>query len=221
MSVTELNYSVKDSLGKAEKGTLVSKNVFLYDETGNMIEQQSNAVLSNQIPSTFRCKYDSKGNMIESEHYDEHGTAIFKSVSRYDHNGNILTSKMYDRGNLRVDYSRIEYKYDKYEKIEEQKSHNRNGLYERRATYLYDKQGNTIELKSYDENDKFIYKQVTAYDAQGNSTKVIGYDPDGSVASIYTTEYVFDKKGNWVIKRLYKAGKPSSYLEREITYYRE
>ena len=218
-SITLLTYGAIDSMGRAEKGTLEWQNTFLYDDEGNMVKQINQPVTDNEIAGTISNSYDTKGNVIEQIHYNEFGKETFKSINKFDNKGNIISSEAYDEGIKRTDNSRSEYEYDVNDNIKEIKTYNSKGQYYGKSTYQYDDRGNVIEALDYNEYDHFIYKGITRYDAKNNEIERVGYNADGSVASKSVMEYIFDDKGNWIIKRFYKNGKPDGYHERKIEYY--
>ena len=219
-SITDENFNVIDSLGKAERGFITSRNIFLYDEKGNMIKQICEPVTKNQIASILVNNYDGKGNSIKSIHYDEFGKETFRSENKFDDKGSIISSDAYDNGIRRKeDNSKIGYEYDSKNNVIEIKESNRQGRYDGKTRYQYDQRGNVIERLMYNEHDKLIYKSFTRYDSKNNNIEMVGYDADGSVASKYRFEYVFDNLGNWIIKRAYKNEKPDGYYDRKIKYY--
>ncbi len=67
-------------------------------------------------------------------------------------------------------------------------------------------------------------KEIFKYNEYGDEVKVVntktieGTKRNYTETKIKTTQYVYDKKGNWVCKKVFKDGKLISWVEREVYY---
>ena len=67
-------------------------------------------------------------------------------------------------------------------------------------------------------------KEIFKYNEYGDEVKVVntktieGTKRNYTETKIKTTQYVYDKKGNWVCKKVFENGKLISWVEREVYY---
>ena len=107
-SVREINYTVIDKLGEIQKGNKQGESYILFNNKGNMIEQNSDAGVSRK----FIFKYDDKGNKIEWKMYKKDRLQVNETIKfkKFDSVDNWIESIVFEDDKPRLITEReIEY----------------------------------------------------------------------------------------------------------------
>ncbi|NRF40382.1 hypothetical protein [Pedobacter foliorum] len=213
---------------------LVSKNKFIYDQKGVLIERivydtiDSNKVsqkvsyiyeddeLFEELGETYRIRhvYDDKGKKL-AEKYTSVNSDYLK---RYDYSidGELVRMTSYNsKGKLLYSES---FKYDDQKALlklihivpdSSDKSF--------QAIYTSDIKGRHLSTRVYATNGYILYTNKFNYDFEGQLNEEIRYNYSGAFLFKKRFKYVYDKAGNWTL--LANKNKTSSYLTiREIQY---
>ena len=114
-------------------------------------------------------EYDSAGNMVRYENYDENGGLSYYYLSEYDSNGNEIKAEFYEGdGKLESAYTS---EYDANGNIIKQDRRDSNGELTDYWLYTYNADGQKIREESYDETGKRWEYTQYLYDDTG---KIMG-----------------------------------------------
>lgn len=176
-----------------------------YDKNGNLVEWKS--YKEGNLWSCYKCKYNSSGNEIESDSYDNDGSLLYSYKYEYDIKGNLVEQKQYyyyeDLG--RKLNSSYRFWYDSNRNMTEKIFYDESGELWTSTKYEYDADGNMIEEKIYNENGSLRTFSKYEYDINGNKINYKEYMSDG----LLLREKEYDQNGymiknySWLSKRLY------------------
>ena len=233
-------YKVTDKSGKITKGMINDYYLVKYNKEGNieLYFEKSQAGFYKHI-----YKYDSLGNRIQRDNYNENGDLNSKIKAKFDANSVLLeVSKFNIYGGIEYTYTykydkegnpteviksdkngglinKWIYKYDSNKRKIEEIQYNNKGLLENKFTYKYDLKDNITEKESYKQNGLYI-KYIYKFDKNGNEIEINSYNKKSELLSKWTMEYVFDKHDNWIKQTTYNnSGKAEFINERKIVYY--
>src|SRR5690554_1197246 len=139
----------------------------------------------------IQTKYNEKGNQIETNWYNSDGSLNSKIIYKYDEKGNQI----------------------------EQNEYNSDGSLNSKIIYKYDEKGNQIEQNGYNSDGSLYSKIIYKYDEKRNKIEENLYNSDGSLDRKLTSNYEYDKQGNWIKRIDYTDEIPKFILEREYEYY--
>lgn len=91
--------------------------------------------------------------------------------------------------------------------------------------YKYDSNNNIIDEKQYtkepwDKKRELDFRRTTIYDNHNNEVQSTYLDDLNRIKWRYTTDYEYDKFGNWIKKVRYRDDEPYKFSERIIQYFR-
>jgi len=209
-SYTQCTYEAFDRFGKIEKGEKLSGEQMIYNEKGNLIEENhySNGII--KWKNTY--KYDEKENLIEENRYWS-DTLYKKHTYKYDEKGNLIEANYhYYSSDSILDYSKYTYKYDEKGNLTEGNRY-LYGILDSKTIYKRDEKGNLIAENVYsDYGDGVQGGQAYEYDEKGN---LIAEYALGSLGQgVYGQTYEYDKKGNLIETNQYLYGR----LDEKCTY---
>lgn len=203
--------------GEGSKKTL-SKNVFKYDENGNMIEL-SNYKADGKLNSTVKSTYDANGKLIKEETFLGDGKIDLVSAIKTDAKGNKIEQEdVRPMGNILFNY-KYQYKYDEKGQQIERVAYRGNGSLLFKYVFKYDDNGNRTEWIQTNSDNNIIGKVIYKYNEKNNLTEQTEYSGDANVKAKFTYSYEFDKKGNWIRQKKMQDGKVVEVKERDIKYY--
>ena len=203
--------------GEGSKKTQ-SKNVFKYDENGNIIEL-SNYKADGKLNSTVKSTYDANGKLIKEETFLGDGKTDLVSTIKTDAKGNKIEQEdVRPMGNILFNY-KYQYKYDEKGQLVERVAYRGNGSLLFKYVFKYDDNGNRTEWIQTNSDNAVIGKVVYKYNEKNNLTEQTEYSGDVSVKAKFTYSYEFDKKGNWIRQKKMQDGKVVEVKERDIKYY--
>jgi antitoxin component YwqK of YwqJK toxin-antitoxin module len=152
--IIETRYDAKEAFGDLEKGDLVAKEKYKYDEDGNETEWTSYNS-DGELEGKYKYKYDEDGNQTELTSYNSDGELEGKAKLKYDEDGNETEWTSYDKdGELEWKYK---YKYDEDGNQTESTSYDKDGELEWKYKYKYefDKENNWIVETTYTDDKPF------------------------------------------------------------------
>ena len=197
---------------------VLSKNVFKYDASGNMIEL-SNYKADGKINSTIRSTYDASGKLIKEETLLGDGQVDLVSAIKTDSKGNKIEQEdVRPKGNIIFNY-KYHYKYDEKGQQTERIAYRGNGTFLFKYVFNYDDNGNRIEWIQKGSDTSVVGKVIYKYNEKNNLTEQTEYNGNGSVKAIYTYSYESDKKNNWIRRKKMQDGKVVETKERDVKYY--
>jgi hypothetical protein len=184
------------------------------------------------IPDKFIYKYDSAGNVIEQNSYDEPSDRL-SYQTKYVYDGRNRRIQMSDTmflstgryGNEKI----VTYEYDEKGRIREEKAfeNDANGLmsaeingYHRKLLMYTDGDRWTLSL-SFLRNGQLAGTRRLSRDSRGNETEDLEYDATGKLVKAIRYKYRFDKRGNWIVQQTFRWNPDSvknSFGLDEITY---
>jgi hypothetical protein len=215
-----------------------------YHNNGMLKEENFYRINSGKLE--IKKKYNKKGFLIEIDDFDWSGINIFERyIPVFDEKGNKIEESFYYAGKSIPSDKRI-YKYDIYNNLIEKKSYDLEGFKEKVIFGNYDFKGNFLSKCITYVDDMFEYKTFLKYDSTFNKIIEIIYKTNNEITrkivfkydkfgnqieelnesydsifrpQIKTTEYEFDKFGNWIKLTFYNNERPVYYSERKIKYF--
>lgn len=179
-----------------------------------------------RIISSIFYQYDSNGNVLRQEYYDNGGSLISEGTAilefTYDSSGNQTSLSFKDKNNEPCTNEdgcgSVKWEYENGNKVSERyyspKSDpiNVSGYHECRTSY--DEQGNPIQYTYYDREGELVQSGVAICEMQtdqyGNLLTTSYYDANGKPAqfndgdnSFYKSEYEYDQWGNRIRETIY------------------
>lgn len=158
-----------------------------YYEGGKMVYGDLTLYQNNQITQVIRDTYDTHGNTVESEYFDEKGQSGGKSriENTYDQYGNLLEAKSTFEGIAGCGFTGYDYEYDAAGRI----------LSKKTTSHAWSDTAEAIENKKID----YTVTETYQYDSRGNVTEYI-YSTDAPGSSIWKSEYTYwdnDQCSTW------------------------
>ena len=97
------------------------------------------------------------------------------------------------------------------------------GPKEKMFTFLNDAHGNIVEMKVFDNETKLLIStQENKINREGDIVECKNFDGNGSIQSITFTDYEYDKKQNWTVRKISdNNGRLIREEKRLIAYYSE
>lgn len=196
-SFSETDFRTKIISGEIQRGDMVSKSVYIFNENGMITEdRQYNSEGKLSWKSVF--KYDYEGHLIERATYYDSLDFRNRVVYKYDNRDNLIEeSKLNSKGEIEY---RVNYKYNR-------KGHNTEKLIFRPAekywniSVEYDENKNIIKSSSYKISEAQVTRYFYKHDPERNRVEEVYYRPDGSRGSTYID--IFDDKGNKIESEVY------------------
>ena len=210
----------------------------LYDEKRSFQKGRVVETLRKHSPFTYLSdrvlyKYDQAGDLVEENGFDLTGKLVSHHVYEYDNHGRKTqwTSRSYF-ANEDKRVHRWTYTYDGLGRVRDEKAYidGGNGFIPtdelggpHRKLNMYADSTRSNHTVNFNARGVFVGSRVSRYDRKGNELEDIGFDEKGELKEKTRYEYVFDRLGNWTVKRTYEwdfeNGKGLYRLE-EISYRR-
>lgn len=188
-------------------GRLDYKEIYNYNSIGQKINCISYN-LDGSLKEKYFWKYDNLKNNIEFSKYYPNGSLRYKSVNQFDNLGNKIVEISYIGSGAM--FAKYVYGYDIKKNIVKKSIYGYNNALYYDYTYDFDTNGNLIyEFDS-------ISQKINTYEYEKNDK--VKANENGF---IFSYEYSYDIKGNW-IKRIEYRGEakiPALITERLIEYY--
>ena len=189
---SKTSYQYNDSM------QLIKKIVF--DDNGNIIE-------------TKKYKNNSNGNKIKITTYDKFNIMTSIEENTFDESFNIIKKTIYNEDREIIELIKVEILESKKKKIE--RHYDKDGELSKVLTF----KNSNIKSKELYKYDKIIKKFIYEDDNYGNIYKNSIFKNNGDTIKIYSYEYKYDKKNNWIERVFFEDGKPIGITERKISYY--
>jgi hypothetical protein len=203
---------------------------------------------------TIKYEHDQSGKKVLGIEYDKDQSVVNREAYAYDDNGN-LTATVHTTDSGRLWSGRFQWYDNRRNKIGDTSfvGITGNARSSGRSEYSFDEKGREIKGVFYDDQGKIRLEYVNKYDADGYLVELVGYLPGGKIdkkqsyvyddrgaeieRSLYdsqgvleakfTSEYQYDKVGNWTkwVFRTWdnqqgkEALKSTQVTERTIAYY--
>lgn len=226
----KLSFSIKHKYdNNGYRSETVTEN---FDLPGKTIEKVNfDTVIGNQrslqliandsLKMTLFFQYDEHKNPVEQTQIEQGDTTLTRLEYKYDGEGRILFKKQLDRGDSGINETISEFTYDAYGNLLELMSKSE-VFGEIKSTYEYDSENRIKKITEYQNGQ---VNEETSFDKYYNKMLVRFYQ-DQKPDKEMKYEYEFDKKGNWVQRKVYMKEHPGDkksvlvYKEtREIEYY--
>ena len=168
---------------------LVSQKANLYYDHDDNLEKEETFDLDNHLVGRALWKYDGEGRPVEEAVFDMLELETRRTAFIYDSVGNLIEQrdKYYDI------VLKVEYGYDPYGNVTEEKHYNAEGILDKRIEYKYDDKGN------------YVLENL--------------YSAEGRLRKSFTYTNIYDKMGN-LVQKIQNDGNHDRIVEkRELLYY--
>ena len=161
-------------------GTIMGKNVYVYDSNQNLIEE-SNFEYDNDLilKRKYVNIYDSKSNLIEKKEFNHEELIVSNTRHKYNDVNKVIEDYEYTSENT-FKLSRS-YKYDNNNFLIQETIHLEN--FDRYFLYKNDSTGNCVESRAELSNGNTEYIEKIKYDNNNNMTEYLRVKSDGSFDS--------------------------------------
>ena len=212
----ETSYSVVEKFGEPIKDEFESQTEYFFNEEG--FYKEYNFFYGNgELNQKRKYKYDDDGNRIEESEYDTKGELVGKWKYKYDDNGNRIEQSGYSED--MESGGKSKFKYDDDGNLIEEIIYDNDEEFWGKIKFKYDDDGNLIEESYYASNGELLSKEKYKNDDDGNMIER-SFDIDGELQDNWKYKYEnFDNNKNWLKSIVYKDGKATEIIEREIEYY--
>ena len=150
---------------------------------------------NGKIDSKQTYIYNDKGNIIEQKEYDSDGNLKLQTTYNYDDNGNKIEENTFGGYQTQKTTYKYDDKRREVESLITLSFQGINGSAELRITKEYDQKGNIIEEKNYNNHNKLSSKGIYTYDERGNKIKEIFINLDSKKPEEKNI-YIYDKNNN-------------------------
>lgn len=192
-SIKSTTYKAIEKFGKIQKGEEVDKLLSIFSEKGNFTERIYSK--NGKIDSKQTYIYNDKGNIIEQKEYDSDGNLKLQTTYNYDDNGNKIEENTFGGYQTQKTTYKYDDKRREVESLITLSFQGINGSAELRITKEYDQKGNIIEEKNYNNHNKLSSKGIYTYDERGNKIKEIFINLDSKKPEEKNI-YIYDKNNN-------------------------
>ena len=192
-SIKSTTYKAIEKFGKIQKGEEVDKLLSIFNEKGNFTERIYSK--NGKIDSKQTYIYNDKGNIIEQKEYDSDGNLKLQTTYNYDDNGNKIEENTFGGYQTQKTTYKYDDKRREVESLLTLSFQGINGSAELRITKEYDQKGNIIEEKNYNNHNKLSSKGIYTYDERGNKIKEIFINLDSKKPEEKNI-YIYDKNNN-------------------------
>jgi outer membrane protein assembly factor BamD (BamD/ComL family) len=184
------NGKIVEQLEYDLKGSIITRDTYKYDETGNKIELL--IYVHGKISFRHTYKYNEDGKILEELNYNYRldGSVIDRITKKYDLKGNLIESTDYYMVSGNVDH--FIYKYDENGKLVEEYFSNGDISFVR-ETNKYDGKGNKLESSKYLKNGRLYDHETYNYNENGNLLEHSRY-LEGNLKN--QEKYTYDERGN-------------------------
>ncbi|AVM50885.1 type IV secretion protein Rhs [Capnocytophaga sp. oral taxon 878] len=186
----------------------------VYDEKGLIIESASRDD-SNTLLSKNVYEYDERGNLTKHDLETPDGNSFMTRLNAYDSNDRLIERQECVAG---ICDDKTTYTYGSNNKVSEETRYDKDKV-TKKIVYTYDANGNVTEKSVYAGDNTLQQRVLSVFDKNNNEVKVSYLDKDGKTTKTETYEYTYDKKKNWIKKKITINGTPSAILVQTIKYY--
>ena len=207
-----------DSL-KAEPhlGKLFNKTIREFNTEGN--ETTSTFVNEeDEVESVKKFSYNSLKLKVVSTEMDEEGNLLMKTVFNYDKKNHLVELLSTDLITNQV--TKQENIFDDKNNLISSTTYKNTNEIDFVAKNKYNEKNQMIEECIILPDNTIDYKAITTYNDKGYVIRNKGYASDGSqLWELFDDYKLFDKEGNWLLKYIFRDGKPINVVQIQIAYY--
>lgn len=206
-SVSENYIMNSKSIETAEFDTLINKQI------------SANVIYNDSIDFNAFFKYDKNGNLTEQLSIQNGDTTANRFVYKYNDIGLILLKKQIQNSDFGINEYINEFKYDQNANLIELST--KSDFWKSKYSYKYDRENRIKHLKQCEEGQ---ITEETKFDNYYNKI-CVKYFQNGTLNREMLFDYDFDRKGNWIEKKVSVRNsrdnkKVHAYTEtRKIKYY--
>lgn len=216
-----------------------------YNENGYIIHAYSHGTF-DKAASTTSISYDRNNKIKEAKMFDPDNNEIMKVTYDYSKDGKEIDTKVENKS-INITYSEkviktynnanqlvstktlqdgklrsiISIKDSANQKITEEKLLDSDGKLKSKTIKKFDKKNNLLEKSEYGGPDAkdLEFKVIFKYNERNHPVEVTKYNNDGSTEYKDSSEYVYDKIGNWIKRTDFSDGEIDTVTERKVEYY--
>jgi hypothetical protein len=205
---------LKEYTAYSVDGSILYSDAHSHDAQGRLISTSTKHRPFTYLPDVKFYKYDSRGNLIETNGYNNKDELVNKNVFSFDdRNRRIewLSTSFHPEEHSKPNkttYTRYESGQVKDERfyLDEGAGFQPNdnipgGAH--RTMYFYNEHGKIISTLRFKSNDAFAGMNITRYDRRGNEIEEIEYEANGNLKDKKVYKYKYDRLGNWVEQTTY------------------
>lgn len=210
-------------------GKLVKKTSYKYDQKNNITETKMYNP-KQELLFRYTYQYNNAGNKIKNYWYDQEGNLLEHETFSYNKKGELLEIRKYEKKYLK---QKGVYHYKNGFKYETTNFFKKDGSVKKKNVSVYNSINKKTEIYSYQPKDVLTNVNIYKYNGNGeiierkshSSDGMIGYNTEESrqqieFENVYTFEYKYDEKGNWIKVIQYKNYIPIKIIERQFEYYK-
>lgn len=204
-----------------------------YDHSGKKKNERTYKYGTNGKPATEMYYEDELVQKINYTYSDTADRAVIKNSSvsdtgtylyvyRYDKSRNVTAVELSSVWNDML-ISKTLYRYDKNGNKILDSLFGKKGVYQGKIVYKFNTEGKLAEKRYFNSIDSLSVISVYQYNKKGDEIDELSTNTSNNLKAERMTDYVYDEKGNWTIKKEYdiysKLNVPVLVTERKITYY--
>ncbi|MBF8150706.1 hypothetical protein ITJ86_12410 [Winogradskyella sp. F6397] len=215
----EFNYNSKDSVTKVIISNDEFKRIHKIERDENNRPIKREVIQNDTIHLTYSVKYDKNKNVISESEF-KFGNVPVKLIERSFNNQNLKeTEKVIEYRTW--DTIRIEnkYFYDKNNKLNVEKFNIENDSTFDETKNKYHKNGELKESITVIGDDEFALIERNLYNKNGDLIEKTVKTTDGKTNDVWSYDFKYDLKNNWIEKVEFKNEKPLRIVNRTIEYY--
>ncbi len=188
-----------------------------YDSSGNVLEKK---VMGPD--GTFfygnRFKYDSLNRIREWNEIDENGAQITRVEIEYDTQGNKIRTERFEDDT--ISFFKSIYQYDTATHQKRQIEYKK-GIFDVQYIYKYDDNENIIEAKILDSHEQCFSRTIYKYNNNNDLILECTFDNDNNILYTKSIEYAFDEYGFWTERKEFENDSLIQIIDRKIKYFHE
>ena len=212
-SASVTDFRTKGDPGETQRGDILSKSIYLFDQAGRLTEdQQYNS--NGRLSWRSELKYDNEGDLMEKTTYFDSLELGNKIIYKYGDKHNIIEETS-TNSKGEIEY-RIDYKYNRKGNLAEKQIFRPAEKFWNISLY-YDENNNIKKRSSYSVTEAQVTKFLYIYDKKNNCIEEVYLRPDGSRGSKYIDK--FDIAGNKIAAIVY--GADDSIIYKSVYKYDE
>jgi len=197
-----------------------------YNQQGNLMLKIQYSPYNDTLK--YKYEYNNLGHLTSEYIFQTNSkdTLIKDSDYKYDSQGHLIERIKYSYNYMNygdLDKDRVLYEYDSIGRVSQSDYYIHDSIHVSLSTYVYDQNGKIIQEYSEFFLDDYQDKGVTTYkyDKYGNMSEELSISIlDSSMSNVFTVDYEYDEKGNWILFVTPNLGGTPVKVTREIEYYK-
>lgn len=196
-----------------ESGNWLYKAKMEYNKAGNLLTESSSNKITFHVNMTKRYIYDKNNRLVTTKLFNRYKHLI--SIVSYTYNGKGQLTLVVNVNDVGTELERTAYRYDAYNRLEEEQVLDSKSALVSYSRYEYDAQGRKISKADYDKDGFKDFISEYTYDQYGNlKSELSNYT--GGLSTLIEYHYRYDKNHNWISMREQMNGRTFAVTEREI-----